>query len=269
MDINVLGSLSVCDNGLSIVPTAPKPRQVLALLALRADQVVPVAELVEELWDGSPPRSARTTLQTYMLNLRERIREALVARGDGHTSPKDVLATLPSGYCLHLGGGSVDFHDFERLAGTGYRAMDAGDHAGASRRLREALALWSGPALADVSVGSRLRTEVDRMEESRLCALDQRIDADLRLGRHRELLPELTVLVSRYRMHESLHGQFMVALYLSGRRSEALKVYQRLRDMLVAEAGLEPSPAIGRLQRQILQSSPRCCRPVSRPRPTG
>lgn len=252
MDIEVLGALAVRENGRSVVPTAPKPRQVLALLALNAGQVVPVADLVEELWDGHPPRSARTTLQTYVLQLRELIRAGLaVAEGERGTA-KDVLATLPGGYRLEIRGGGADFREFERRAGAGYRAMDAGDYSGAARRLRDALGLWSGPALADVQVGSRLQTEVDRLEEARLCALDQRIDADLRLGRHRELLAELTVLVSRYRMHESLHGQFMLALHRSGRRGEALKVYQRLRATLVAELGLEPSPAIARLQRGIL-----------------
>lgn len=256
MDIDVLGSLSARENGVSVVPTAPKPRQVLALLALRADHVVPVAELAEELWDGRPPRSARTTLQTYVLHLRERIRLALGETEDERGSAKDILATLPGGYCLQTRGGTLDYREFERRAGAGYRSMDAGDWAGAARRLREALSLWTGPALTDVYAGPRLQNEVDRLEEARLCALDQRIDADLRLGRHRELLSELTVLVNRYRMHESLHGQFMVALYRSGRRGEALKAYQRLRATLVGELGLEPSPAISRLQRQILLSHP-------------
>ncbi|OSC48824.1 hypothetical protein B5181_41390, partial [Streptomyces sp. 4F] len=103
----------------------------------------------------------------------------------------------------------------------------------------EALSLWAGPALTDIQAGSRIDMEVKRLEEARLCVLDQRIEADLRLGRHRELLPELTVLVNQYRMHESLHGQFMLALHRSGRRGEALDVYQRLRTTLVSELGLE------------------------------
>ncbi|MFI7354040.1 BTAD domain-containing putative transcriptional regulator [Streptomyces avidinii] len=290
MDIDVLGALAVRENGISITPTAPKPRQVLALLALHADQVVPVSALIEELWAGEPPRSARTTLQTYVLQLRALIAGALergtgtatgsvgTATGTGSIpaptpapgasagagagggpaarTAKDILVTLPGGYLLSSGGGTLDVREFDRLAGTGYRAMDAGDFPGAARLLREALALWSGPAFADVQGGIQLDMETRRLEETRLCALDQRIEADLRLGRHRELLAELTVLVTRYRTHENLHGQFMLALHRSGRRGEALDVYQRLRATLVRELGLEPSVALRRLQRSILMAGP-------------
>ncbi|KOG56049.1 hypothetical protein ADK75_08835 [Streptomyces virginiae] len=283
MDIDVLGALAVRENGISITPTAPKPRQVLALLALHADQVVPVSALIEELWAGEPPRSARTTLQTYVLQLRALIAGALergtgtgpatgpdagadddtptgtaAAAGAGRVvrTAKDILVTLPGGYLLSSGGGTLDVREFDRLAGTGYRAMDAGDFPGAARLLREALALWSGPAFADVQGGIQLDMETRRLEETRLCALDQRIEADLRLGRHRELLAELTVLATRYRTHENLHGQFMLALHRSGRRGEALDVYQRLRATLVRELGLEPSIALRRLQRSILMAGP-------------
>ncbi|MGW1764806.1 AfsR/SARP family transcriptional regulator [Streptomyces sp. NPDC002073] len=270
MDIEVLGTLAVREHGVSITPTAPKPRQVLALLALHADQVVPVSALIEELWAGAPPRSARTTLQTYVLQLRALIATALeqgAAAEDGECpegaagaaerrTAKDVLVTLPGGYLLNSGGGTSDVREFDRLAGMGYRAMDGGDFPGAARLLREALSLWSGPAFADVHGGIQLDMETRRLEETRLCALDQRIEADLRLGRHRELLAELTVLASRYRTHENLHGQFMLALHRSGRRGEALDVYQRLRATLVRELGLEPSAALRRLQRSILMASP-------------
>ncbi|MEU6556609.1 AfsR/SARP family transcriptional regulator [Streptomyces sp. NPDC046915] len=263
MDIDVLGALDVRENGVSIAPTAPKPRQVLALLALHADRVVPVASLIEELWSGRPPRSARTTLQTYVLQLRELIAAALAhdagrepgAAPESRTA-KDVLLTLPGGYLLSSGGGSSDVREFERLAGTGYRAMDAGDFAGASRTLRSALDLWSGSAFADVQTGPQLAMEAKRLDESRLCALDQRIEADLRLGRHREVLAELTVLTSRYRTHETLHAQFMLALHRSGRRGEALAVYQQLRTTLGRDLGLEPSPRLRRLQHSILMAAP-------------
>ncbi|MFE3265647.1 MULTISPECIES: AfsR/SARP family transcriptional regulator [unclassified Streptomyces] len=248
MDIDVLGALAVRENGVSITPTAPKPRQVLALLALRADQVVPVAALVEELWGNSPPRSARTTLQTYVLQLRELLAQALEG---GRSGAKDVLMTLPGGYLLVSGGGRSDVREFERLAGEGYRAMDQGAFTEAARTLAGALELWTGPAFADVTAGAQLAMEIRRLEESRLCALDQRIEADLRLGRHRELLPELTVLTSRYRTHENLHAQFMLALHRSGRRSESLSVYHQLRATLVNDLGLEPSPRLRRLQHSI------------------
>ncbi|MEU7067602.1 AfsR/SARP family transcriptional regulator [Streptomyces sp. NPDC053429] len=265
MDIEVLGTLAVREHGVSITPTALKPRQVLALLALHADQVVPVSALIEELWGGEPPRSARTTLQTYVLQLRSLITTALEQGGDDTRTAKDVLVTLPGGYLLNSNGGTSDVREFDRLAGLGYRAMDAGDHPGAARLLREALALWSGPAFADVAGGVQLDMECRRLEESRLCALDQRIDADLRLGRHRELLAELTVLASRYRTHENLHGQFMLALHRSGRRGEALDVYQRLRATLVRELGIEPSVALRRLQRSILMAGPEAAGAAAQP----
>ncbi|MEU6106297.1 AfsR/SARP family transcriptional regulator [Streptomyces flaveolus] len=269
MDIDVLGTLAVREKGVSITPTAPKPRQVLALLALNADQVVPVGTLTEELWGSAPPRSARPTLQTYILQLRELITAALQrdtgdnggesggeCGGGGGRSAKDVLLTVPGGYLLKSGDGVSDVREFDRLAGAGYRAMDADDPPRAARLLREALALWSGPALTDVHTGPHLATQAKRLEESRLCALDQRIEADLRLGRHRELLAEMTVLVSRYPTHESLYGQYMLALYRSGRRGEALDAYQRLRATLVRTLGLEPSAALSKLQRSILMSGP-------------
>ncbi|MFF2079766.1 BTAD domain-containing putative transcriptional regulator [Kitasatospora sp. NPDC058162] len=284
MEIRVLGALGVQICGVSVVPTAPKPRQVLALLALRADQVVPAGVLAEELWSGRPPRSARTTVQTYVLQLRDLIDRALARRAEGQAGgeaedgaagagvgpgearrpvpgkdcpgAKDVLVTSAGGYQLNIGDGLVDLRDFERLAGLGYRAMDGGDFPLAARQLGEALALWRGPALADVPLGGQLAVEAKRLEETRLCALDQRIEADLRLGRHRVLLAELTVLVDRYRTHESLHGQYMVALHRSGRRGEALEAYQRLRNTLVRELGMEPSAGLRRLQRSILLAGP-------------
>jgi SARP family transcriptional regulator, regulator of embCAB operon len=256
VDIDVLGSLAVREHGISITPTAPKPRQVLALLALDAGQVVSVDMLAEELWGARPPRSARPTMQTYILQLRELITSALQRCDGERRTAKDVLLTVPGGYLLKDSEGSSDVREFERLAGLGYRAMDAEQFAEAGRLLREALALWTGPALADVHAGPHLETQIKRLEESRLCALDQRIEADLRLGRHRELLSELTVLLSRYPTHESLCGQYMVALYRSGRRGEALDAYQRLRSVLVHTVGLEPSPALVKLQRSILMAGP-------------
>ncbi|MBW8795089.1 MAG: AfsR/SARP family transcriptional regulator [Streptomyces sp.] len=259
MDIGLLGVLNVRENGVSIAPTAPKPRQLLALLALRADQVVPVPILIEELWAGTPPRSARTTLQTYVLQLRDHISAALRGGADSEAaaarSAKDVLMTLPGGYLLAAGGGNSDIREFERLCQQGLRAMDDGNLAGAADTLRRALDLWTGPPFADVPTGAHLAVEARRLEESRLCALDQRIEADLRLGRHRELLAELTVLTSRHPSHENLHAQFMLALYRSGRRAEALLAYRQLRTQLVRDLGLEPSARLRRLQQSILAAT--------------
>ncbi|MFE6975931.1 BTAD domain-containing putative transcriptional regulator [Streptomyces sp. NPDC057682] len=254
MDIDALGALEVRENGVSITPTAPKPRQVLALLALHADQVVPVSVLVEELWGSKPPRSARTTLQTYVLQVRDLIAVALLKDPSDRPArtSKEVLVTAPGGYMLVSGDGVSDVREFDRLAGIGYRAMDAGDFPRAAETLRQALDLWTGEPFSGVQAGAQLGMEVKRLEETRLCALDQRIDADLRLGRHRELLAELTVLVSRYRTHENLHAQFMIALHRSGRRGEALGLYRRLRNTLVHELGIEPSARLARLQKSLL-----------------
>lgn len=260
MNISVLGTLDVRENGISVTPSAPKPRQVLALLALRADQVVSVATLTEELWGRVPPRSARTTLQTYVLQLRELIAAALQQgppTGGTRRTAKEVLVTMPGGYLLDSGDGTSDVKEFERLTDLGHRSMDAGDLEGAAEQLRQALGFWSGEAaFSGVRAGAQLAMEARRLEETRLSALDRRIEADLRLGRHRELVAELAVLVGRYPTHETLCGQYMLALHRSGRRSEALRTYQRIRTTLVRELGLEPSVDLRRIQGMILASGP-------------
>jgi DNA-binding SARP family transcriptional activator len=259
VNISVLGTLNVRENGMSVTPSAPKPRQVLALLALRADQVVSVAALTEELWGGAPPRSARTILQTYVLQLRELIAAALQqgrSAGGRRPTAKEILVTVPGGYLLDSSGGTSDVREFERLTDLGHRSMDAGDLEGAARQLRQALGLWNGQAFSGVRAGAQLQMEARRLEETRLSALDRRIEADLRLGRHRELVAELAVLVGRYPTHETLCGQYMLALHRSGRRSEALRTYQRMRTTLVRDLGLEPSADLRRIQGMILASGP-------------
>jgi DNA-binding SARP family transcriptional activator len=258
VDIEVLGPLAVRIGGASVTPTGAKPRKVLALLAVNADQVVPVPDLFEELWADNVPRSAHTTLQTYILQLRNLI----AAAADG--SPKRVLVTRPGGYMLDTAGGNVDVRDFERLAGLGHRAREAGDYVMASARFREALAVFSGPALMDVPVGPILEVETHRLREAQLNVLDRRIDADLRLGRHYELLSELTALVARNRTHEGLCAHLMVALHRSGRRGEAVDAYRRMRQSLVTQLGLEPSPALHQLQRLILSGDPRLTHETAR-----
>lgn len=249
MDIGVLGPLEVRSGTAKVMPTAAKTRKLLALLAVHADEVVPISELNEELWGTAVPRSASTTLQTYVLNLR-----TMIAAATGGTSAdaKRVLATRPGGYALNAT--SVDVRDFERLTAAGHRAHQARDYELAADTLRAALALWRGPALVDVTAGPLLRADVQRLSEARLSALDRRIDADLRLGRHHELVGELTGLVARYRTHEGLHAHLMVALYRSGRRARAMSVYRTMRSALIDELGLEPSLGLRRLQQAILSS---------------
>ncbi|WP_329120406.1 AfsR/SARP family transcriptional regulator [Streptomyces sp. NBC_01353] len=260
MDVRILGGLSVRENGVSITPTAAAPRQLLALLAANADQVVPVTVLMEELWPSGPPRGARVELQSHIVDLRALITTALRGTGapaDGSTwlerhTAESVLVSLPGGYRLDTGGGSNDAWQFERAAGAGYRAMEAGDLQRAARRLSDALALWRGEPYAGVAAGPHLRMEIERLETSRLSALDQWVEAQLRLGRHFEMISDLSELVAQYRTNEPLHGQFMVALLRCGRQDEALEVYQRLRNGLKKETGMEPSARLRRLQRSIL-----------------
>jgi SARP family transcriptional regulator, regulator of embCAB operon len=259
VDIDVLGPLTARIAGVSITPSAAKPRKVLAMLAVHADEVVPVASLYEELWGEAVPRSAGTTLQTYVFHLRGLIGAAMKqAQVDG--DPKAVLLTQPGGYLLR--GGVVDVKEFDRRALEGHRAREKGDFRAAARLFREALAYFRGEALVDVQAGPMLEVELDRLNEARLNVLDRRIDCDLRLGRHHELVGELTALVARNRMHEGLTAHLMVALYRCGRRGHAVEVYRRLRQNLVNELGLEPSPALHRLQRLILTADARLALPA-------
>lgn len=254
MDINVLGPLEIHLNGISIVPNAGKPRQVLALLALRAGRMIPVSTLMEEVWGNRIPRSAQTTLQTYILQLRRRITAALPV--DSVRSAKDILGTRLGSYQLVDGSSCSDLARFQRLSAEGGAALDAGDARKAAELLGGALSLWRGSALVDVPVGAVLETDVLGMEESRTRVLEQRIEADLRLGRHAELLSELLMLTARHPLHENFSAQLMLALYRAGHTWRALEAYQRLRATLVRELGVEPSPRIRRLQQLVLQGEP-------------
>ncbi|MCX5199794.1 AfsR/SARP family transcriptional regulator [Streptomyces sp. NBC_00249] len=254
MKIQVLGPLSAEVQGRSIVPTAGKPRQILALLALHPGRVVPVPTLMEEIWGHDLPHSALTTLQTYILQLRRRLGTAM---GPGRPQgAKELLATRHGGYLLQVPSRAVDVNEYDTLVAEGQSAFEDGDDEGAAGLLRGALALWQGPALVDVRVGPVLEIEVMRLEESRLVAVERRIDVDLRLGRHTELLAELTELTARHPQHEGLHSQMMVALYRSGRQATALDVYRRLRNRLIGDLGVEPSPQLQRLHQAMLTVDP-------------
>lgn len=255
MNVKVLGSLNAEMNGISIVPTAGKPRQILALLALYPDRVVPVSTLMEEVWGTDLPQSSLTTLQTYILQLRRMLGAAMGPDLGG--SAKDVLATRYGGYLLHIPAEAVDVYRYEQLAAEGRQAFDNGEDERAASLLREALGMWEGPALVDVRVGPILEIEVLRLEQSRLVTRERRIDADLRLGRHIELIAELTDLIARHPQHEGVHSQAMVALYRSGRQAAALDVYRRLRQRLIDELGVEPSPQLQRLHQAMLSVDPR------------
>lgn len=260
MEIKVLGPLSAQENGMSLVPTAAKPRQILALLALQSDRVVTVATLMEEIWGQDIPRSAATTLQTYILQLRRKIAAAL--DGDPTRQAKDVLVTQHGGYLLQVQPGQVDAYEFAQLTASGRAAHEAGDYQAASELLGRGLGMWNGSALVDVRIGTVLELEVLRMEEDRMAALERRMDADLRLGRHAEIVPELRVLVAQHPMHENFCAQLMTALHRAGGAWRALEAYQRLRETLVDELGLEPSARLQRLHQAVLSADPMLDLPV-------
>lgn len=254
VEIKVLGPLEVSVGGVSVVPTASKPSQLLAMLALNAGHVVTVSALMEEIWDHSPPRSGIPTLQTYILHLRRKLQDALV--DNGRRTSKDILITRRTGYLLDVQPQDVDAVKYDQLSAAGRRAVNDGDFVTASRMLGAALNLWRGPALGDVPTGPQLEIEAMRLEENRLSDLDLRIDADLRLGRHHQLLGELATLCARHPMLENFCAQFMLALYRSGRQCQALDAFQRLRAIVVDQLGLDPSPRLRQLHRAILSGDP-------------
>jgi SARP family transcriptional regulator, regulator of embCAB operon len=252
MEFRVLGPLSLRAGGVAITPTAPKPRQLLALLLIHANQIVSVTAVIRELWNEDPPRSAQTTVQTYVVQLRKLLVAALHLPSKLVSS--DVLVTRTGGYQLRVGPDELDMFRFERLTLAGRAALSDENYGLAAARLGEALRLWRGEPLIDVQPGPLLQAQLARLEEARLSAAEGRIEAELRLGLHRELLSELAYLAAKHPLHEGLHAQRMVALYRCGRRCEALDIFHRLRVRLVEEFGLEPSERMQRMQQAILNA---------------
>jgi DNA-binding SARP family transcriptional activator len=193
-------------------------------------------------------------LQTYILHLRKGLSAALRVRTTDVA--KTVLLTTPGGYLYRSASDDFDLHRYEQLDGAGRRALAAGENALAVDLLTQAQRLWRGPALSDVRAGSLLEPQVKRLEESRLATVEHSVEARLRLGRHHEVLPELTGLTAEHRLHENLHAQFMVALHRSGRRQDALRVFHQLRGRLREELGLEPSKRLHAVQHAILTDDP-------------
>ncbi|HEU5429493.1 MAG TPA: BTAD domain-containing putative transcriptional regulator, partial [Actinocrinis sp.] len=233
-------------------PTAAKVRVVLAVLLVRANETVSTESLIDELWDNSPPRTAGTTLQVYISQLRRILLEGDPAAG----AHGRQLLTLPPGYCLQVAQDDLDLTRFEALHRAGKAAYERGDFATASSLLQEALGLWSGVALSGIPHGYTLSAAAVRLEELRMTALEQRLTADLRLGRHKELTGELMALTSEHPLRETLHAHLMVALFRSDRQSDALKTFARIRRSLVDELGIEPGPGLRHLHERVLRSDP-------------
>ncbi|MDH2429620.1 AfsR/SARP family transcriptional regulator [Sphaerisporangium sp. TRM90804] len=250
IEFRALGALEIRTDIRVCTPTAPRVRQILALLLMRANQVVPLDLIIEELWDDSPPKTAVTTVQTYIYRLRTNILRKTMGTA-GHA----MLPTMAQGYLLRVEHGALDTEVFRRLVTRGRVHLEQGRHDEAAHDLRDALAMWSGPPLANVRLGPLLQTHVALLEEDRLRARELRISADLMLGRHRELIGELRSLVAAHPLNEWLHGQLITALGRAGRRSEALQAYQNLRIILKRELGLEPSAEAERLQAEVLRAA--------------
>lgn len=251
MQIKILGPLLAQHEHRCVTLTAPKPRQLLGLLAARAGEVIGISTLMEELWEENPPPTATTTIQTYVRGIRIAIAKAF---GLTDVDPKQILRTHYCAYALDLDQGALDTARFECEAARGHQAWRRGDLVEASRQLCAALDIWRGPALVDIVTGPVLRAEVIRLEERRLSVLDLRIEIDLMLGRERSLLSELAELNARHPLNERFCTYLMTALYRSGRQSEALLTFTRLRQSLVNELGVEPSPRLQRDLQAILRS---------------
>jgi YVTN family beta-propeller protein len=239
LQFRILGPLEVWRGGAIVELGTRKQRAVLALLLLNANRVVPTERLIDELWGDSPPETARSALQVYIAGLRK------VIGGDGST-----LRTSTPGYVLTVEPGALDLDRFITLRA---EAQAAGDEERRSEVLREALELWRDTPLADLAAEPFAAKVVARLEEQRLEALEQRIDADLALCRHASLVPELEALVAEQPYRERLRAQLMLALYRSGRQADALGAYQSARRTLGDELGLEPGPELRELEAAILR----------------
>lgn len=253
MRYRILGPMEVSDGTphslTDLTPRAPKLRTVLATLLVRAGEVVPFDALVDELWGDAPPRTATTTLQVYVSQLRKRLK----ALDSGHPpSGGPLIHTRSPGYVLICDASDIDRTAFEALDTRARRAYERGDAAEASVLQRRALAQWRGDFLTGTPQGTLLSATAVRLAEQRIAALELRIDADLRLGRHHDLIPELHTAVAAHPLREELYAQLMVALYRSGRQAEALQVFTGVRTLLVDELGVEPGVRLQRLQQRIL-----------------
>ena len=250
LDFRILGPVEAVELDRTIALGGPLQRAVLAILILQRGEVVTSDRLIDELWGERPPATAAKTLQGYV----SRLRKVLGA---------DVLVSRGGGYTLAVEAQQVDAERFEQFANEGRAALANGDASAARTLFSSALEIWRGEALADLAFSSFAAREVARLEEARLSALEDRIEADLALGRHRELVGELEELVARHPYRERPRAQLMLALYRSGRQAEALETYREGRRALADELGLEPGPALRALEQRILDHDPTLGQPRS------
>jgi DNA-binding SARP family transcriptional activator len=243
MDYRILGPLEVRAGGRHVPLRGARQRELLAVLLLHANEIVSSDRLIDELWQGDPPPTAAKIVQNSVSQLRKLLEPGL-------------LVTRSPGYLLRVEGEELDSERFERMVEEARADLAGGTASEAAEQLRDAAELWRGPALSDFSDAPFARAESARLEELRSAATEDRIEAELALGRHAQLVPELEALVAQYPLRERLRAQLMVALYRSGRQAEALRVYHETREVLVEELGLEPGRALQRLERAVLLQDP-------------
>lgn len=250
MELRILGPLEVVRAGDPVDLPSGKTRLLLAALVVHANQVVSTDRLFEFLWRGQPPDSAANTLQTYVSHLRRSLEPDRMPRQQSR-----LVITREPGYILAVDGDQVDAVRFEGLVGEARLVLGSAPEQAAAL-LRSALSLWRGEPLADFTFEPFAQAEITRLTELRLTALEDRMEAELALGGHAALCGELAQLAREQPLRERLSGQLMVALYRCGRQAEALRVYADLRETLVEQLGIDPSPALGRLQEAILRQDP-------------
>jgi DNA-binding SARP family transcriptional activator len=240
LEFRILGPLEVVSDGDPVPLGGPKQRATLAILLLRANRVVSIDRLADDLYAGAPPVTAVTQVQRQISELRKAL------------GSESAIETRAPGYLIRVAPDCLDLARFEQRTGDAANALARGDAREASDFLRHALMLWRGPPLADLAYESFAQIAIGRLEEIRLAALEQRLEADLALGRHSELIGELSALVVEQPLRENLSAHLMLALYRSGRQAESLDAYRRTREALVAQFGIEPTPSLRALERAIL-----------------
>jgi DNA-binding SARP family transcriptional activator/tetratricopeptide (TPR) repeat protein len=251
VEFRILGPLEVVADGRPLPLGGAKQRAVLAMLVVQAGRVVSSDRLIEGLWQGRPPDRAGVTLRGYVSRLR-----GVLEPKPSREAAFQVLVTHAPGYVLRVEPGQVDANRFEQLLREGSAALEAGDPGRAAAMLDAGLGLWRGPVLAEFADQPFARGEIARLEQLRLVAVETRIEADLVLGRHAELVGELEALVGQYPLRERLRAQLMLALYRAGRQADALGVYQDVRVLLADELGIDPGTELQRLYEAILVQKP-------------
>lgn len=256
MRYEIMGPLRVVNEDGKYSINARKVQLMLTVLLIRADHVVPVDQLIAELWGDDPPRRATAGIHVYVSQIRK-----FLHRPSRSDSP---VITRPPGYILRLGLDDLDFRLFQRLVTDAREHVRRQRYEQATTGFESALALWRGPLIDDMYRGPILEGFQAWLEETRLDCIDMLIGSQLMLGHHHKLVSELYRLTTEYPLRETLHCQLMLALYRCGRRGDALQVYQSARRMLSAELGLDPCQDMQDLQHAILTSAERLDLSVAR-----